>query len=457
MFLVTRSAAFSAAIALGFLSAPTNAQTTMSFEEFLGSDSLPISTFYSGVTFTGSATGSEWVARDATTNLYNVSSWDCGNNTDSGLSWLGGDYWICDLVGVTTALDSTGDDGEIRFDNADATFVETGYCSSTPLSLIAYNAADVQIASDTQPANLRFINGNANGPGLLRVDAPPGEFISYVIVTDSGNFWVVDNVSTDATGISLGDSCDACDLGSVVTIDDDDEMVVYGTIQMAANAAANDTSIHTVVVCDGYYPENVVVRGVHDVEFIACGDVFIEGMILVKLSTGLSFSDFNVLANGSYAIWLVGGAYGNSDVEFHDCSLSGASSAGMRAGPGNEGITVEGCTISQCHVGVARSYGEGAAASSYSFSGCTITDNFIGATFWPHMNVVLEDNEFSNNTKYGLLRPREGGSGSPLTMTLLDNAFFDNGGHIFPGTSDQDIYNYDQMIDLSDSQNPYTP
>ena len=95
----------------------------MNFEQFLGFDTAPISTFYSGIKFQSGTGGSDWVARDATTNNYNMSSWP------SGTAWNAGNYWVHDFVGATTALDYTGNDGVIAFDNKDATFVELAYCA----------------------------------------------------------------------------------------------------------------------------------------------------------------------------------------------------------------------------------------------------------------------------------------------------------------------------------------
>jgi hypothetical protein len=169
----------------------------MNFEQFLGHDTAPISTFYTGISFQSGAGGSDWVARDATTGSYNVSSWP------SGTSWGAGNYWIYDLVSATTALDYTGNDGVIAFDNEDATFVQMGYSAGSTLYLDAYDSGGTLLDSDNGPANLRYVNGNESGPGTLRVDAPLGQLISYVVVHDTGNFWTVDNISTDASGIVI--------------------------------------------------------------------------------------------------------------------------------------------------------------------------------------------------------------------------------------------------------------
>jgi len=175
-----------------------SADTLMTFEEFLGYDTTPISTFYSGISFQSGYAGSDWVARDGATGNYNVSSWPSGTVLGSG-----GEYWIYGLVSATTALDYTGNDGVIAFDNKDAAYVELGYSSYGPLYLEAYDTSNTLLDSASGPANLRYVNGNASGPGTLRVDAPAGQYISYLYIHDTGNYWTVDNIRTDASGIVM--------------------------------------------------------------------------------------------------------------------------------------------------------------------------------------------------------------------------------------------------------------
>ena len=172
------------------------ADITMTFEEFRGGpDATPISTYYQGISFESGAGGSEWVARLAESNNYNVSS-------TSGAQWNAGTYWIDDYVSATTALYYSGNDGIISFDNKDATYVELHYAASGGLNLVAYNESGVVLDSDSGPSNLRYINGNESGPGTLRVVSAT-DYIAYVIVHDTGNYWTVDNITTDASGITV--------------------------------------------------------------------------------------------------------------------------------------------------------------------------------------------------------------------------------------------------------------
>jgi hypothetical protein len=172
------------------------ATTTMTFEEFKGFDGALINNFYSGVSFTGSSSGQSWMAMDGSTGFYGLSSYPSGNILSSIPGF--GDFWIYDNVAAWTG--SLGNNGKIAFDAQDATFVEIGYCSANPFYLLAYDKNGVLLDSDTGPANLRFTDQNPNGPGTLRVD---GTGIAYVIMHDQGDFWVTDNIKTDASGIII--------------------------------------------------------------------------------------------------------------------------------------------------------------------------------------------------------------------------------------------------------------
>ncbi|MBE3071051.1 MAG: PEP-CTERM sorting domain-containing protein, partial [Planctomycetes bacterium] len=148
---------------------------------------------YTGVTFIGSTDGLPWLYTDATTGNFNASSWP------SGVSWSSGEYWINDYVAAWTS--DAGASGKIVFDAQDATFVSLNYSSYGNLYLEAYDASNNLLDSTSGPANLRYINGNGGGPGTLTVT---GTDIAYVMVHDTGNYWLIDNVVTDATGITGG-------------------------------------------------------------------------------------------------------------------------------------------------------------------------------------------------------------------------------------------------------------
>jgi len=162
------------------------ADITMTFEEFLGYDGTPIGTYYPGIHFEAASSGQDWVAADATTGNYNVSSWP------SGQSWGHGNYWMYDYVFAWTGI--PGDNGKIIFDQG-ATFVELGYSAYSTFNISAYDSGGNLLDSNSGPPNLRYLNNNPNGPGTLRVDWNSTDYIAYIIIGDSGNYWCVDNIS----------------------------------------------------------------------------------------------------------------------------------------------------------------------------------------------------------------------------------------------------------------------
>ena len=175
-----------------YMSPPAVAyETTMTFEEFLGQDDAEIGRFYPGVHFVEITSGEDWIVSDVTTGNYNASSWP------SGEAWGTGNYWMYDYVSAWTSV--VGEGGKIIFDAPNVTFVEIGYSCSSQLNLYAYDINENQIDSDSQPGNLRYENNNETGPGTLRVDAPSGNFIKYIIIHDTGNYWLVDNIIVGTT------------------------------------------------------------------------------------------------------------------------------------------------------------------------------------------------------------------------------------------------------------------
>ncbi len=188
------------AAAAGLLACAGSAQAIlMTFEDIPG-DVQAINNHYTGVTFGSSTSGNPLVTRRVGPGggSYNVSSYP------SGTVYGTGQYWVYGVVGFTSSLDPGGSDGKISFNNQDATYVEIGYSCNSTFTMNAYRADGTQIDTDSGGANLRYANGNAGGPGTLRVDWNGTDHIAWVIVHDTGNFWVCDNVQTDATGVTTG-------------------------------------------------------------------------------------------------------------------------------------------------------------------------------------------------------------------------------------------------------------
>jgi hypothetical protein len=158
----------------------------MNFEEGLGKDGQPI-TGIPGVTFTTSE-DLPWVYGDATTGSWNVKS------IDTGQSWGTGSYQMYGYVFAW--LGPSGSWGRINFDDQNGTWFQTGVTSLSDFYLEAYNSSGTLIDTAILAA------GNTNGSDMawLRVQAPSGQYISYVIMHDSGNYWLADNMTGDMFG-----------------------------------------------------------------------------------------------------------------------------------------------------------------------------------------------------------------------------------------------------------------
>ncbi len=180
-------------VVVGLMSMPAFA-FSMNFEEGLGNDGGGI-VGVAGVTFTSSG-GETWKYADINTGGYNVHS------VDTGAEWGTGQY---NMYGdVIVWLGISGNWGRIDFDDTNGTWFQTGACAynatgGTALTLDAYDAGGNLLDSDSTVSNLRYIDGYAD-MAWLRVDAPGGSTIAYVILSDSGNFWEVDNMSGDMAG-----------------------------------------------------------------------------------------------------------------------------------------------------------------------------------------------------------------------------------------------------------------
>jgi len=177
------------ALALVFASAvQSNAQWFLDFEWGLGNDAGVIASGIPGLQFTNTA-GYDWVYGDATTGNYNVSnnlgdSWGSGNWNMEGyvFAWLG----------VAQGM------GRIDFLSKDGSYFTTGYNSYYDFYVEAYDEFDNLIDSQVGAPNTQA-QGNYQLDYLTVASASPN--IAYVLLHDSGNFWLADNMSGDASDV----------------------------------------------------------------------------------------------------------------------------------------------------------------------------------------------------------------------------------------------------------------
>ena len=129
---------------------------------------------------------------DSRENLYNTYSdtysqgWNGASYHHLGYQWLwaGGDASAAGVI--------------VDFTNNDGTFFSTGYASSSTFVVTAYLTDNTNVSVTG--------GGNLYSPmSFLTVSNGGGAMIDYVVLHDSGNYWLVDNMSGDATGIPDGE------------------------------------------------------------------------------------------------------------------------------------------------------------------------------------------------------------------------------------------------------------
>jgi hypothetical protein len=123
------------------------------------------------------------------TNLYHTYSDDLGIGWNDQLHHHNGYVWLW------ASPDATAEGVIVDFNNNDGTFFSTGYSSNSDFYVVAH-MADASVVSVLGGSNLGF------PMQYLTVNATAGTFIDYVVLHDSGNEWLIDDVSGDATGVN---------------------------------------------------------------------------------------------------------------------------------------------------------------------------------------------------------------------------------------------------------------
>lgn len=156
-----------------------------------GIDRTPIRSTITGLEFT-TTDGYDWVYADWRAGTY------CGPcpylPAGCGASYFSdGNFfaWLGENQGR----------GVITFTASYATYVKIGYSADSGLTIEAYDSTGSMVDSASGAGNL-----NTCKLDELRVDAPG---MAYVIIHDTGNYWLIDNLDTDALQDCLSDpDCD---------------------------------------------------------------------------------------------------------------------------------------------------------------------------------------------------------------------------------------------------------
>ena len=150
-----------------------------------GTDGMPIASTIPGLEFT-TTDGYDWIYGDWRTNNYNGPyPWGSYYSYGNFFAWLG----------------TQQGQGVVTFSAAYATYFQIQYSSESNFYLEAYDESGNLLDSDFGYSNL-----DTGIMDTVRVEAPG---MKYVMMHDTGNYWLVDNLDTDAITECLKDSdCD---------------------------------------------------------------------------------------------------------------------------------------------------------------------------------------------------------------------------------------------------------
>lgn len=177
LIVMTSSAGASSAVAQA---------ATITFED--GADRAPVAV--TGARFSTSS-GGGWVYGDVQTRRYNAPHPQPCSDRPAPIAAPTCEYAVSGNIFVWTGV--LGAEGRIAFTNRQASFVELSFSTGANLNVVAYNSADEPVAVATVAANA--------GTGRLntaRLEAPLGEAISSLTIGGVANFWLLDNLVSDA-------------------------------------------------------------------------------------------------------------------------------------------------------------------------------------------------------------------------------------------------------------------
>lgn len=144
-----------------------------------GIDEVEIESTIPSMEFTNTG-GLNWQYGDIRTGEYNVYPYLDGDYETNGnfFAWLG----------------PSGAEGRIDFLGGGASYCSILVSTVSGVTLDAYDSDDTLIANSGSAGN----NAGTRTFTRLTVEAPAGETIAYVIIHDTGNYWLMDDLCTDA-------------------------------------------------------------------------------------------------------------------------------------------------------------------------------------------------------------------------------------------------------------------
>jgi hypothetical protein len=138
--------------------------------------------------------GSDWVYGDVRTRRYNAPHPESCADRPRPVAAP-----ICEFAVEGSLFAWTGvlgAEGRIAFTERQATYVELSFSTGADLTIVARNGVDEPVAT----AAVRP-NAGTGKLSVVRLEAPVGEAIASVIIGGVANFWLLDNLASDALPI----------------------------------------------------------------------------------------------------------------------------------------------------------------------------------------------------------------------------------------------------------------
>jgi hypothetical protein len=134
--------------------------------------------------------GYDAIYADCRTGSYNCYSDDLGYGNGTQLYHHNGNFSIwagpqADAQGII-----------VDFTNNDGTWFSTGYSAYSDFYLEAY-------FTDGTSDSVFGASNLGNPMAYLSINAAAGQYIDYLVLHDVGNFWIVDDMSGDASGVNV--------------------------------------------------------------------------------------------------------------------------------------------------------------------------------------------------------------------------------------------------------------
>ena len=168
---------------LGCVATVAFADLHCDFEVGLGHNAEPIGSEIPGLVFSTTSGGDVCYA-DINSGWYSARS-------DNGKVYEDGEYFVSgDVAGFISDLN---DKAKVSFACGTASYLTVGYSSLFGLTVEAYDSSNNLLDSKTGPANTK----SKGGTGLTYLTVSHSD-IAYVLLHDSGSYWMIDNIDTDA-------------------------------------------------------------------------------------------------------------------------------------------------------------------------------------------------------------------------------------------------------------------